>query len=64
MKFSANHNTCERLATGGVVYYDPQNGAFLDIEGVSGRVESFEILRVDKLLLREGIIGKISEAVY
>lgn len=45
--------TAERLADGRITYYDAQTGAFLKLEEYATLdVEYFEVLKVDKLLLR------------
>lgn len=45
--------TAERLEDGRIIYYDAQDGAFLKLEKyVVRNVEYFEVLKVDKLLLR------------
>lgn len=53
--------TAERLSNGKMMYYDAQNGVFLKLEEytVSG-VEYFEVLKVDKLLLRPDIFKQIA----
>lgn len=51
--------TAERKGAGEIYYYDPQDGAFVNIKEYSG-VESFEVLRVDKLLLRRDIVKAIA----
>lgn len=53
--------TAERLPNGKMIYYDAQNGVFLKLEeyAVSG-VEYFEVLKVDKLLLRPDIFKQIA----
>lgn len=53
--------TAERLQNGKIIYYDAQNGIFLKLEeyAVSG-VEYFEVLKVDKLLLRPDIFKQIA----
>lgn len=45
--------TAERLTNGNLIFYDAQNGAFLNIEEYSSRkVEYLEVIKVDKLLIR------------
>lgn len=45
--------TAERLTNGNLIFYDAQNGAFLNIEEYSARkVEYLEVIKVDKLLIR------------
>lgn len=53
--------TAERLPNGKMIYYDAQNGVFLKLEeyAVSG-VEYFEVLKVDKLLLRPDVFKQIA----
>lgn len=53
--------TAERLADGRIVYYDAQSGAFLKLEEYAvSNVEYFEVLKVDKLLLRRDIFRQIA----
>lgn len=53
--------TAERLPNGKIIYYDAQNGVFLKLEEyTANRVEYFEILKVDKLLLRPDIFKQIA----
>lgn len=56
IKMSENRGhviTAERLADGRITYYDAQDGAFLKLEEYAALdVEYFEVLKVDKLLLR------------
>ena len=48
--------TAERLPDGRILFYDAQDGAFLKLEEYAVRdVEYFEVLKVDKLLLRPDI---------
>ena len=53
--------TAERFPDGRIMFYDAQNGAFLKLEeyAVSG-VEYFEVLKVDKLILRRDLFKKIA----
>lgn len=53
--------TAERLPNGRIMFYDAQNGAFLKLEeyAVSG-VEYFEVLKVDKLILRRDLFKEIA----
>lgn len=45
--------TAERLTNGNLIFYDAQNGAFINIEEYSARkVEYLEVIKVDKLLIR------------
>ena len=56
--------TAERLPSGQMIYYDAQNGTFLNIEEYAERdVEYFEVLKVDKLLLRQELFTKISRKI-
>ena len=56
--------TAERLPSGQMIYYDAQNGTFLNIEAYAERdVEYFEVLKVDKLLLRQELFTKISRKI-
>lgn len=53
--------TAERLPNGKMIYYDAQNGSFLRLEeyATSG-VEYFEVVKVDKLILRPDIFKQIA----
>lgn len=56
--------TAERLPSGQMIYYDAQNGTFLNIEEYAERdVEYFEVQKVDKLLLRQELFTKISRKI-
>ena len=56
--------TAERLASGKLIYYDAQSGAFLNIEEYATRsVESFEVLKVDKLLFRTDLFKAIARVL-
>lgn len=50
--------TAERFSDGKIVFYDAQSGAFLNIKEYSD-LESFEVLKVDKLLFEPDIIKAI-----
>ena len=53
--------TAERLSDGRIMFYDAQNGAFLKLEEYALKsVEYFEVLKVDKLLLRPDIFRQIA----
>lgn len=53
--------TAERLSDGKMIFYDAQDGAFLKLEEYADRgVEYFDVLKVDKLLLRGEIFTKIA----
>lgn len=53
--------TAERLADGRIIYYDAQDGTFLKLEEYAVRnVEYFEVLKVDKLLLRYDVFKQIA----
>ena len=53
--------TAERLPNGQMAFYDAQVGAFLKLEEYADRgVEYFEVLKVDKLILRRDIFKKIA----
>lgn len=54
--------TAERLQSGKVLFYDPQNGAFLNIEEYTN-VESLEVLKVNKLLFAKDVIKAISKVI-
>lgn len=52
--------TAERFADGTMIYYDAQNGTFLNIEEYADRnVDYFEVLKIDKLLLNKQIFKAI-----
>ena len=56
--------TAERLDSGKLVFYDPQNGVPFRLEEYAERsVESFEVLKVDKLLLRKDLFTKIARVL-
>ena len=53
--------TAERLPNGQMAFYDAQVGAFLKLEEYADSgVEYFEVLKVDKLILRRDIFKKIA----
>ena len=53
--------TAERLSDGRIMFYDAQNGASLKLEEYALKsVEYFEVLKVDKLLLRPDIFRQIA----
>ena len=53
--------TAERFADGRIIFYDAQSGVFLNIEEYAARgVEYFEVLKVDKLLLRSDLFRQIA----
>lgn len=53
--------TAERLPDGRIYFYDAQDGAFLKLEEYAARdVEYFEVLKVDKLLLRPDVFRQIA----
>lgn len=53
--------TAERFSDGRIMFYDAQNGAFLKLEEYAiSNVEYFEVLKVDKLLLRPDIFRQIA----
>lgn len=53
--------TAERLSKERIVFYDAQNGAFLNLEEyAASNVEYFEVLKVDKLLLDKDIFRRIA----
>ena len=54
--------TAERMPSGKLLFYDPQNGSFLNIREFS-ELESFEVLKVDKLLFRSDMLKAISRLV-
>lgn len=56
--------TAERLDSGKLVFYDAQNGVPFRLEEYAERrVESFEVLKVNKLLLRKELFTKIARAL-
>ena len=56
--------TAERFQDGKMLFYDAQNGEFLNIEEYANdSVSYFEVLKVDKLLLRKDIIKRISRLI-
>ena len=61
INFDQSHGhiiTAERFSDGKIVFYDAQSGAFLNIKEYSD-LESFEVLKVDKLLFAPDIIKAI-----
>lgn len=61
VNFDQSHGhiiTAERFSDGKIVFYDAQSGAFLNIKEYP-TVESFEVLKVDKLLFAPDIIKAI-----
>lgn len=61
MKNGGHVITAERLTDGRMMYYDAQSGTFLKIEEYAARyVDYFEVLKVDKLLLRRDLFTKIA----
>lgn len=62
MKYGGHVITAERLTDGRMMYYDAQSGTFLKIEEYAARyVEYFEILKVDKLLLRRDLFKSVAK---
>ena len=56
--------TAERLSDGRLMFYDAQDGSFLKLEEYSDReVEYFEVLKVDKLLLKQSLFKKIARVL-
>lgn len=56
--------TAERLTDGRIMYYDAQDGTFLKLEEYAVReVEYFEVLKVDKLLLRRDLFRQIARRI-
>ena len=56
--------TAERLPDGRILFYDAQDGAFLKLEKYAVRdVEYFEVLKVDKLLLRCDLFKSVAKAL-
>ena len=64
MKNGGHIITAERLMNGKMIFYDAQSGEFLKIEEYATRnVEYFEILKVDKLLIRKNLISSIAKVL-
>lgn len=64
MKYGGHVITAERLADGRMMYYDAQSGTFLKIEEYAARdVEYFEVLKVDKLLLRRNLFKSVAKVL-
>lgn len=64
MKYGGHVITAERLADGRMMYYDAQSGTFLKIEEYAARdVEYFEVLKVDKLLLRRDLFKSVAKVL-
>lgn len=62
IKVDGHAITAEKLPSGKIVYYDAQNGEFVNIrENVD--IESLEILRVDKLLFNKDVLNRIARAI-
>lgn len=54
--------TAERMNSGKIFFYDAQSGEFVDIKEYAN-LESFEVLKVDKLLLNRDLLLKISQLI-
>lgn len=54
--------TIERTAKNDLLLYDPQSGDFLNLNQIINS-KSLEILRVDKLVFKRGVLNAISEIV-
>ena len=54
--------TAEKTADGMLYLYDAQSGNFINIDEFR-EAESFEILKVDKLLISKDILRRISKIV-
>ena len=64
MKYGGHVITAERLADGRMIYYDAQSGTFLKIEEYAARdVEYFEVIKVDKLLLRRDLFKSVAKVL-
>ena len=64
MKYGGHVITAERLADGRMMYYDAQSCTFLKIEEYAARdVEYFEVLKVDKLLLRRDLFKSVAKVL-
>lgn len=64
MKYGGHVITAERLADGRIMYYDAQSGTFLKIEEYAARdVEYFEVIKVDKLLLRRDLFKSVAKVL-
>lgn len=54
--------TAERLESGRLLFYDAQSGDFLNIREYTA-LESFEVLKVDKLLFNKDLLRAISQVI-
>ena len=54
--------TAERFKSGEIIYYDAQNGDFVNLRELV-EVDYFDILKVDKLLLNKDVLVGISELI-
>ena len=54
--------TAERMNSGKIFFYDAQSGEFVDIKE-DANLESFKVLKVDKLLLNRDLLLKISQLI-
>lgn len=54
--------TIERTAKNDLLLYDPQSGDFLNLNQIINS-KSLEILRVDKLVFKKGVLNAISEII-
>lgn len=52
--------TAERLKNGNLIYYDAQNGEFLNIKDYAA-LDYLEVLKVDKLLINKNVLMEIVE---
>ena len=50
------------MNSGKIFFYDAQSGEFVDIKEYAN-LESFEVLKVDKLLLNRDLLLKISQLI-
>ena len=55
--------TAERFKTGDILFYDAQNGEFLNIEELSS-IDYFELLKVDNKLINKEVIVAISKIIH
>ena len=54
--------TAERLESGRLLFYDAQSGDFLNIREYTA-LESFEVLKVDKLIFKPEMLREISQVI-
>ena len=54
--------TAERMKSGKLLFYDAQSGDFLNIREYTN-LNSFEVLKVDKLLFKSDMLQTISQVI-